>query len=191
MEVAHPVSGDPVQIVLGKYDLQLATGMALGRMGYRALPRHYLQMKSGDYSWLANYAVHFRYNQSVSLMAALTDCASGHASERKETVSEQAKDAILGDVLNNVIFEVCDLMPLADVGGALEPNFSSNVPLLLICGTQDARTPLKNGREIMANFENARLLRVRHGSHGSVPGGFGRTGPDNDGLPVRDRSVDL
>lgn len=165
VEVTHPETQKRVPIVLGKYDLQLATGMALGRIGYRELPQHYLNMEAGDYSWLANYAVHFRYDQGVSLMAALTDNSSGGTPERRALVSEQAKDAILGDVLNNVIFEVSDLLPLQDISKVLVPNFSSQVPLLLICGSQDARTPLRNAREIMANFEQGRLLEVRYGSH--------------------------
>ncbi len=165
VEVTYPETQKPVNIVLGKYDLQLATGMTLGRIGYRELPQHYLNMQSGDYSWLANYALYFRYNQSVNLMAVLTDCTSGGTLERRALVSEQAKDAILGDVLNNVIFEVSDQLPLQDVSAELEPNFKSRVPLLLICGSQDARTPLRNAREIMANFEQGRLLTIKYGSH--------------------------
>ena len=40
--------------------------------------------------------------------------------KEKQEVSRQAKDAILGDALNNVIFEVCDLLPLGDLNDELE-----------------------------------------------------------------------
>ena len=98
-------------------------------------------------------------------MASLTDCASGVTSKRRQEVSRQAKDAILGDALNNVIFEVCDLLPLGDLNDELELNFTSKVPLLVICGSQDAKTPVRNGMEIMKNFENSKFLVVKHGSH--------------------------
>ena len=166
-KVLHPETEEELEIVLGKLDLQMATAMTLGRISYRELPYHYLRMKSGDYSWLANWSLGLRRaNGNVgSLMAALTDCASGVASKRKQEVSRQAKDAILGDALNNVIFEVCDLLPLKDLTHDLELNFASKIPLLIICGSQDAKTPIKNGMEIMNNFENSRLLVVKYGSH--------------------------
>ena len=118
----HPETEKEVEIVVGKFDLQMATAMALGRMRYRELPYYYLQMKSGDYSWLASMSIGLRQaNGNVgALMASLTDCASGVASKRKEKVSRQAQDAILGDALNNVIFEVCDLLPLRDLNDELE-----------------------------------------------------------------------
>jgi pimeloyl-ACP methyl ester carboxylesterase len=165
--VVYPETGQKIEIVLGKLDLQLATAMALGRMQYREIPYQYLQMKSGDYSWLANMSIGLRRaNGNIgSLMASLTDCASGVTSKRKQDVSEQAKNAILGDALNNVIFEVCDLLPLKDLNSELDLNFRSKVPLLVICGSQDAKTPIRNGMEIMNNFENSRLLVVKHGSH--------------------------
>ncbi len=166
-KVINPVTEKEVEIVLGKLDLQLATAMTLGRMGYRDLPYYYLQMESGDYSWLANRSIGLRRanGNMGSLMAALTDCASGVTSKRKPEVSRQAKDAILGDALNNVIFEVCDLLPLKDLTHDLELNFTSKIPLLVICGSQDAKTPVRNGMEIMNNFENSRLLVVKNGSH--------------------------
>ena len=166
-KVLNPETEKEVEIVIGKLDLQMATAMTLGRMGYRELPYHYLQMKSGDYSWLANWSFGLRRaNGNVgSLMAALTDCASGVTSKRKQEVSRQAKDAILGNALNNVIFEVCDLLPLRDLNNELKLNFTSKVPLLIICGSQDAKTPIRNGMEIMNNFENSRLLVVKYGSH--------------------------
>ncbi len=166
-KVINPVSEKQVEIVLGKLDLQLATAMTLGRMGYRELPYYYLQMKSGDYSWLANRSIGFRRspNGMGSLMASLTDCSSGMASKRKKEVSRQTEDAILGDALNNVIFEVFDILPLQDLSEELEINFTSKVPLLVICGSQDAKTPVRNGMEIINNFENSRLLVVKNGSH--------------------------
>lgn len=167
VKVLLPGTEKAVEIVVGKYDLQLATAMVLGRIQYRELPYYYLQMKSGDYSWLARMSIGLRRagGNVGSLMASLTDCASAVTSKRRQEVSRQAKDAILGDALNNVIFEVCDVLPLRDLKNELEANFRSKVPLLIICGSQDAKTPIKNGLEIMNNFENSRLLVVKYGSH--------------------------
>lgn len=179
VKVLHPETKKELEIVVGKLDLQMATAMTLGRIGYRELPYQYLQMKSGDYSWLANWSFGLRRaNGNVgSLMAALTDCASGITSKRKQEVSKQAQDAILGDALNNVIFEVCDLLPLKDLTDDLELDFRSKIPLLVICGSQDAKTPIRNGMEIIQNFENSRLLVVTHGSHDLFPEAFDTLAP--------------
>jgi len=176
-----PETGKEIEIVVGKLDLQLATAMTLGRMGYRELPYYYLQMKSGDYSWLANRSIGLRRaNGNIgNLMASLTDCSSSITTKRKEEASRQAEDAILGDALNNVIFEVCDLLPLKDLNNELETNFTSKVPLLVICGSQDARTPIRNGMEVISNFENSRLLIVKNGSHDLFPEAF-----DNNLAPL-------
>jgi pimeloyl-ACP methyl ester carboxylesterase len=178
-KVLNSDTGGAVEIVVGKLDLQMATAMALGRMQYRELPYHYLKMKSGDYSWLANWSYGLRQanGNAGSLMAALTDCASGITSNRKQEVSRQAKNAILGDALNNVIFEVCDLLPLRDLNEDLNLDFTSKVPLLLICGSQDARTPVRNAMEIMDNFKNSRLLVVKNGSHDLFREVFDNLGP--------------
>lgn len=178
-KVLDPETKTALEIVVGKLDLQMATAMTLGRMGYRELPYQYLQMKSGDYSWLANWSFGLRRaNGNVgSLMAALTDCASGLTSKRKQAVSKQAQDAILGDALNNVIFEVCDLLPLKDLTHDLKLNFRSKIPLLVICGSQDAKTPVRNGMEIMQNFKNSRLLVVTHGSHDLFREAFDKLSP--------------
>jgi pimeloyl-ACP methyl ester carboxylesterase len=178
-KVLNSDTGGAVEIVVGKLDLQMATAMALGRMQYRELPYHYLKMNSGDYSWLANWSYGLRRanGNAGSLMAALTDCASGNTSNRKQEVSRQAKNAILGDALNNVIFEVCDLLPLRDLNEDLNLDFTSKVPLLLICGSQDARTPVRNAMEIMDNFKNSRLLVVKNGSHDLFREVFDNLGP--------------
>ncbi len=178
-KVINPVSEKEVEIVLGKLDLQLATAMTLGRMGYRELPYYFMQMKTGDYSWLANRSIGLRRanGNMGSLMASLTDCASGLTSKRKQEVAMQTEDAILGDALNNVIFEVYDILPLKNITNEIEINFISEVPLLVICGSQDAKTPVRNGMEIIRNFKNSRLLIVQNGSHDLFREVFDSLGP--------------
>ncbi|WP_299528943.1 alpha/beta hydrolase [Ulvibacterium sp.] len=163
--VIHPMTQEKVSIVLGKYDLQLITALELGRMGYRELPFRYLQMKEKNFSWAANYAIHIRVNQRKNLMAVLTDCASGATLGRWRQVIREGNEAILGDALNNINFMACRELPLRDIMGEPQFNCVSDVPILLISGSQDARTPPKNAQEIMLNHRNIRLLNVEYGTH--------------------------
>jgi len=165
VKTRHPLTNEVVDIVLGKLDLQFVTAQVLGRRQYRELPYHYLQMKKGDYSWLASRAIGLRVSRAESLMAALTDNASATASKRREMVKLQKQDAILGDALNNVIFDVMDVLPIMDISKELNQNFKSDIPILIICGSQDVRTPVDNAWEIMEDFKNSRLVIVQHGSH--------------------------
>lgn len=176
-KIVHPETGKEVTMVLGAYDLQLATTLELGRMGYRDLPYHYLRMQENDFSWLAAYALRIRLGQSRNLMAVLTDCASGASKDRWEQVEHQAKETILGNALNNINFEACDLLPYTRVQRTLARGLKSAVPLLIVIGDQDARTPLSNSREILQQFENGRLLVVKHGSHDLFQEGFERLAP--------------
>lgn len=168
----HPVTNKEVSIVLGAYDLQLVTALELGRIGYRELPYHYLQMQKGDFSWLASYAIQIRVGQSRNLMAVLTDCASGASGERRKMVLEQSKMAILGDALNNINFKACGLLPSRNVNFTLTADFKSSVSLLIVNGNQDVRTPLTNAKEILEHFENGRILEVKYGSHDLFREGF-------------------
>ncbi|WP_422083584.1 alpha/beta fold hydrolase [Ulvibacterium sp.] len=175
--VIHPVTQEKVSIVLGKYDLQLITALELGRMGYRELPFRYLQMKAGDYSWAANFAIYIRVNQRKNLMAVLTDCASGATGNRWKQVIREGKEAILEDALNNINFADCHELPLRDVQGELEFDFVSDIPILLISGSQDARTPPRNAQEIMLNHKNIKWLNVKYGTHDLFREVYDQLGP--------------
>lgn len=165
VKVNHPKTNKEVEIVIGKYDLQLVTALKLGRRHYRELPYRYLQMKKGDYSWLAEEAIDIRVNQGESLMATLTDCSSGATKKRWMQVRNETNKAILGDALNNIIFTACDLLPNKELANELNVGFYTNVPILIIYGTQDARTPPQNVKDIVKYFSNYKTLTVKHGSH--------------------------
>ncbi|TJY37825.1 alpha/beta hydrolase [Pontimicrobium aquaticum] len=165
VDVKHPETNEWVQIVVGGYDLQLITASLLGRKEYRELPYRYLQMQEGDYSWLAQRAINIRVNQDENLMPVLTDCASGAKADRWLKLKKQSKKAILGDALNSIRFKVCDSLPNLNLSNELSSDFYTEIPIVLIYGSQDARTPPSNTQDIMKHFKNAHTIRVKNGSH--------------------------
>jgi pimeloyl-ACP methyl ester carboxylesterase len=185
--VVHPLTQKKVSIVLGKYDLQLITALELGRMGYRELPFHYLQMKAGDFSWAANFAIYIRVNQRKNLMAVLTDCASGTSKNRWDQVIREGEEAVLGDALNNINFKACGDLPLKDIRGELQFDFVSDIPVLLISGSQDARTPPRNAQEIMLNHKSIKLLNVKYGTHDLFREVYDQLGPIMTGYFAADK----
>jgi len=165
VNVKHPKTNEWVQIVVGSYDLKLITASLLGRKKYRELPFRYLQMQEGDYSWLAQRAINIRVNQGENLMPVLTDCASGATADRWIKLEKQSKTAILGDALNSIRFKVCDLLPNLNLSNELSSDFFTEIPIMLIYGSQDARTPPPNTKDIIKHFKNAHTIRVKNGSH--------------------------
>lgn len=166
VKLKHPKSNELVKIIVGSYDLQLITASMLGRKEYRELPYRYLQMKNGNYKWLAQRAINIRVNQNENLMPVLTDCASGATHKRWVEHEKESKNAILGDALNGVRFEVCDLLPNLNLAEELSSDFFiKEVPIMLIYGSQDARTPPSNTIDIIRHFNNVHTIKVKNGSH--------------------------
>ena len=110
-------------------------------------------------------------------MAVLTDCASGATSSRWKQVIREGKEAILGDALNNINFAACHELPLTDIQGELEFDFVSDIPILLISGSQDVRTPPRNTEEIMLNHKNVKWLNVKYGTHDLFREVYDQLGP--------------
>lgn len=152
-------------IILGLYDLQLITALDLGRSNYRALPYHYLQMSRGNYIWLADRTLELRRGLNYNLMAVIADCTSGASPVRWLKAEETSAQTVLGDALNNINFEACSFLDIAPLGEKIRVSITSEVPILVIVGSQDARTPLSNALEILSSFPNGRLLEVKNASH--------------------------
>lgn len=163
--VVDSESGEHISITVGKYDLQLLTANALGRIGIRDLPAHYLAMAQGNFSWLAKSSLSYRINSKTNLMPIAVDCASGDTEERRRNIMTEAENTVLGDAINGIGFEICDSVGCFDLGDAFRGPLISKVPTMLISGTLDARTPVGNAEEVMQTLANVQHLVVDGATH--------------------------
>ena len=93
------------------------------------------------------------------------DCASGQTAARRERIRREAGDTLLADIANYVFPEVCAEWGTPDLGDAFRAPVNSNVPVLFISGTLDARTPVSNAEEYRAGFPNSTHLIIEGAVH--------------------------
>lgn len=101
---------------------------------------------------------------TLQAMPIAMDIASGATADHLRMVSEQAKSAILGNYLDPArLFEgmASDL----DLGDAFRKNPSSEVPVLVLGGTLDGRTPIESQREAITELKNATMITIENAGH--------------------------
>jgi len=155
-------------VAVSKFDVQNWTANSIGRRSALVkVPATYYAMAHGDFSIIADYAAQMRTVAVVSAMAAVTDCASGMTEERRARIKKEAKRAVLGDSANFPYPDVCDCWGVQDLGDEFRGPLESDVPVLLMCGAFDSRTPIANALELTPSLINSRLVVVRNAGHDS------------------------
>ncbi|MEO7275108.1 MAG: alpha/beta fold hydrolase [Vicinamibacterales bacterium] len=167
VSIAHPVTHQPITVVVGGFDLQWVTAQALGdpRM-LRTLPAAYRRMASGDFAGIAPIVFAMRERLGVeTAMKHAMDLGSGASLGRRARIELEARTAVLGNAFNlpgMSLAEAWRVTPLDD--GFREPVHSA-VPVLILAGDLDPRTPIENGREIVSTLPNGQLVIVENATH--------------------------
>ncbi len=165
-QITDPETQAQVSVTLGEFDLQVATAQGLGKTPFlRALPGYYHAMAQGNYDWLAHWAVNFRSGRNGNLMSVLVDCASGATAQRRERISKEAGATLLGDAINDVQLDRCEGLGHTDLGDDFRADLQSEIPVLLISGSLDARTPASNAEAVLRGLTNGKHLLLDGTSH--------------------------
>ena len=85
-------------------------------------------------------------------MSYMMDCASGQTAARREQIAREAKGTLLEDISNFPFPEICEAWNAPDLGDEFRAPLRSDVPVLFISGTLDARTPISNAEEYSKGF---------------------------------------
>jgi pimeloyl-ACP methyl ester carboxylesterase len=172
-EIPDPDNGGKVALTLGKFDLQLATASCLATTPLlQALPARYYAMNQGNFTWLAEWCLEFRRRRSMRLMGLAVDCASGASTERLARIEQEAKQTLLGGYIIEIPkYELCDILGDIDLGEKFREKVESEVPVLLIGGNLDARTPISNATEALRGLVNGQLLVIEGVGHDLYAGG--------------------
>ena len=97
-------------------------------------------------------------------MPLAMDVASGISDERLAQVSEEAKTALVGDLLNFPMPHLRGAMGL-DLGEEFRAAPQSDIPTLLLSGTLDGRTYPESQREAFGGFSNLSTVVVENAGH--------------------------
>ena len=165
--VTDEKSGEPVQVCLGKFDVQWVTANGIGSRQFLAhLPARYYAMAHGDFSWVAGEVFALRKAWIGNAMSYVMDCASGASAERARHIQMEAQETLLGALIDLPFPEICDVWGNPDLGQAFRSPFTSEVPVLFLSGSLDGRTPPSNAEEVRAGFSHSHHLIVENGAHG-------------------------
>lgn len=158
----------PDTVVVGAFDVQIRTSMALNRRNWD-VPRIYHDMANGDFSFVAGFMRDYRRFQGSGGLTLLMECASGASAERIRRIRAERATTLIGDARNFPFPEVCDVVYERVPGLKLPDGFRepvrSDVPVLLISGTHDGVTPFSNALEVARGLTNARHLIIEGAEH--------------------------
>ena len=122
-------------------------------------------MAQGDFSWLAQWAVNYRSRRGGNLMGLLVDCASGITMERRNQIVKESSATLLGDAINDVQYHRCETLAQTDLGDAFRADLQSDIPVLLVSGSLDARTPVSNAAAVLKGLSQGQHLILEGVSH--------------------------
>lgn len=164
--------GATLLAAFGRFELEWITSEGIGdtRILTR-LPIWYARMARGDFSaimgdpLIRDRLLALRTGSVVSVLRACVDCASGVSAERWRRIESEARTTLLGRTIDFPFPEICHAVGRPDLGDDFRAPLRSNVPVLFITGTLDARTPAENVADLAPGFSNHRHLVVEDAGH--------------------------
>ncbi len=164
-------SKKPIEVKVGKTGLQFLIMRDLGDTNDLPIfPAWFYTMHQGDYSILSRF-VERRYNQlaaGISLMTVVMDASSGTSKSRAARIQEEAKTALLGEMVNFPFPGVDDAIGNPDLGEKYRSPIKTNVPTLFFSGTFDNNTPPFQADEVRGTFRNSTHIVVENAGHESI-----------------------
>ena len=151
---------------VGPLDLQFALAeMLTGPETFAGMPDFVSRLDRGDWTALALQAGRFRMGDLPSAMSVAMDCASGARGEWLARIASEARETLLGDAINIPFPGICRGLGIADLGDDYRKALRSDVPILLISGTLDGRTPPRNAARVLEGLANAQHVVIDGAGH--------------------------
>lgn len=171
VEVTDPQTKQKTIVTLGKFDLQWVTAAVLvGSDEIFSLPTLYYAVSKRDSSspdvlqW-AGWIADARRGSIGSAMPIMIDCASGASAERLARIKHEEKKTLVGNLTDFPLPDVCDAWGKPDIGPNFRTPVRSKIPVLLISGTLDGRTPVSNAEAIQKGFPHGIHLIIEGATH--------------------------
>jgi pimeloyl-ACP methyl ester carboxylesterase len=135
--------------------------------GIAQLVGAYRALDAGQTQALAPMIWGFFYKDRLTMggMGELMDIASGVSDSRLARVRAQARTGLLGTATNFPMPQLRGAVAGLDLGDKFRREIRSNIPVLLISGDLDVRTPLEEQAEATAGLADKHQIIVRNGGH--------------------------
>ncbi|WP_298333536.1 alpha/beta fold hydrolase [Asticcacaulis sp.] len=169
--VTVPIAATPAtlatNVTIGTFDVQLLTAQAMGdSRSLVAIPAAYARMLRGEFDQIGQLA--FMYRRALSLQNAMKpamDIMSGASKERLARIDAEASQSILGNAAGFPDYQMQDVWKLPDLGDAFRAPVVSDIPVLILAGDLDPRTPIQNARDIAPDLSKCKIVEVLNASH--------------------------
>ena len=165
VEIVDPRTKQPVKVVVNKFVLQYIVANNIGTTVTANFPSLFYRASKGDFSNPAQVWLNTTRQELGSAMSYMMDCASGQTAARREHIAREARGRLLEDIFNFPFPEICEEWKAPDLGDEFRSPVKSDVPVLFISGTLDARTPISNGEEYRAGFANSTHIIIEGAVH--------------------------
>jgi pimeloyl-ACP methyl ester carboxylesterase len=167
VEVTHPMTGETIRVGIGKFDVQWLSAHALGDPRTAAtLPKAYQEMDRGNFTRVAQLALAQRLRFGVqSAMKQMMDLSSGATASRRARIEREAASSLLGNAINFPLMDLGTAWNSPDLGDDFRRPVRSRIPVLVLAGDLDPRTPVENGREIVKHLDNGHLVVLTNAGH--------------------------
>jgi len=166
-EVVNPQTKQPEKVSISKLDVQFITAQSLGSARFvRSIPALYYAMSKGDYKEMASMSAGMKFNgMPGSAMFYSMDCASDGSPDRYARIKREERSTLLNDAFNFLFKDICSTWKVTDLGASFRSPVRSDVPVLMISGTLDGRTPPARAEDVRKGFRNGVHLIVEGASH--------------------------
>jgi len=165
VQVTDPRTKQKVNVIVTKFVLQYIVANNIGTTVTANFPAFFYRASKGDFTNPAQVWLNISRQEIGSAMSYMMDCASGQTAARREQIQREAKGTLLEDLFNLPFPEICDEWKAPDLGDVFRSPVVSDVPVLFISGTLDARTPISNAEEYRKGFRNSSHIVIEGAVH--------------------------
>ncbi len=165
VEITDPQTKQKVKVTVNKFVMQYLTANNIGTGVTASFPMAFDAASKGDFSFAAQAWLNQSRGGIGSAMSYMMDCASGITAARREKIKNEAKETLLEELSNFPFPDVCEEWKAPDLGDTFRSPVRSDVPVLFISGTLDARTPVSNAEEYRVGFPNSAHLIIEGAVH--------------------------
>jgi len=165
VEITDPQTKLKVKVIVSKFVMQYIIANNIGTTETARFPALLYRASKGDFTNAAQFWLAQSRSDIGSAMSYMMDCASGQTAARRELIVREAKGTLLEDIFNFPFPDVCTVWNAPDLGDEFRAPLKSDVPVLFISGTLDARTPVSNAEEYRKGFSNSTHMIIEGAVH--------------------------
>jgi pimeloyl-ACP methyl ester carboxylesterase len=165
VEITDPQTKLKVKVIVNKFVMQYIVASNIGTTVSARFPALFYRASKGDFTNPAQVWLSQSRDEIGAAMSYMMDCASGRTAARRERIAREAKGTLLEDLFNFPFPDICTEWNAPDLGDEFRSPVKSDIPVLFISGTLDARTPISNAEEYRKGFSNSTHMIIEGAVH--------------------------